>query len=124
MKHLVILKQPYFDMLLSGEKTVESRWSMHKIAPYNKVSVGDVLYLKETGKNVKYKCLVSDVKFFELDKEKVDFIKEKYNKYIRIKDFSECYKKNYCTLIWVSNIETIKEMKVKRSNGAGWIIMN
>ena len=41
MKHIAILKQPFFNMVLNGEKTIESRWSMHKVAPYNKVSVGD-----------------------------------------------------------------------------------
>ena len=124
MKHLVILKQPYFNMILNKEKTIESRWSVHKIAPYNKVNIGDTLYLKETGKNVYYKAKCSDVKFFELNKETVDMIKEKYNEYIKIKDFSECYNKNYCTLVWINDIEKISEMKVKRSNGAGWIIMN
>ena len=111
-------------MILKKEKTIESRWSVHKIAPYNKVNIGDTLYLKETGKNVYYKAKCSDVKFFELNKETVDMIKEKYNEYIKIKDFSECYNKNYCTLVWISNIEKINEMKVKRSNGAGCIIMN
>lgn len=46
MEHLVILKQKYFEMVLSGEKTIESRWSMNKCAPYGKVGVGDTIWLK------------------------------------------------------------------------------
>lgn len=124
MKHLVILKQPYFNMILSGEKTIESRWSVHKIAPYNKVKIGDILYLKETGKNVYYKAICSDVKFFEITHEVINMIKEKYGDGIKMRDYSDCYNKKYCSLIWISNIEKIEEMKVKRSNGAGWIIMD
>ena len=39
MKHIAILRQPFFDMVLSGEKTIESRWSMNKVAPYNKINI-------------------------------------------------------------------------------------
>ena len=46
MKHLAILRQPFFDMVLNGEKTIESRWSMNKIAPYKKVNIGDEILLK------------------------------------------------------------------------------
>ena len=62
MKHIAILKQPFFNMVLNGEKTIESRWSMHKVAPYNRVSVGDEILLKETGKDVTATAKVKDVK--------------------------------------------------------------
>lgn len=52
MQHIAILRQPFFNMVLSGEKTIESRWSIHKVAPYGKVGVGDEILLKETGKDV------------------------------------------------------------------------
>lgn len=55
-KHIAILKQPFFDMVLSGEKTIESRWGMHKVAPYNKVSVGAKILLKETGQGRNGNC--------------------------------------------------------------------
>ena len=38
------------EVMEEGEKTIESRWSMHKVAPYGKVSVGDEILLKETAK--------------------------------------------------------------------------
>lgn len=37
-------------MVLNGKKTIESRWSMHKIAPYDKENIGDLILLKETVK--------------------------------------------------------------------------
>ena len=82
MKHLAILKQPFFNMVLSGEKTIESRWSMNKIAPYNKVNVGDEILLKETGKNVTATAKVKNVKYYELTPEKVENIRIKYGKQI------------------------------------------
>ena len=64
MKHIVILKEPYFSMVLRGEKTIESRWSMHKVAPYQKVQVGDEILIKKTGQPVTVKAEVADVQYF------------------------------------------------------------
>jgi len=62
MKHVAILKQPFFDMILSGDKTIESRFLMNKIVPFNKVSIGDEIYLKQTGKQVTAKAEVEKVR--------------------------------------------------------------
>ncbi len=126
MKHIVILRQPFFDMVLSGEKTIESRWSMMKIAPYGKVAVGDELLLKETGKAVTAIAKVNKVVFYELTPQKVEEIRTKFGKQIgvdRFEDWESTYQKKYCTLIWVSDIRRIEPLSVPRSNGAGWIVL-
>lgn len=74
MKHIVILTQPFFDMILNGEKTIESRWSMNKIMPYKKVNIGDELLLKLTGKTVNATANVKDVKYYELTPQVVEEI--------------------------------------------------
>ena len=127
MRHLAILRQTFLNMILSGEKTIESRWSMHKIAPYNKLSIGDEILLKETSKDVIATAKVKDFKYFELTPKIADEIKQKYDKEIGVYKFEnwENYRnKKYCTLIWLENVEKVKPFKVKRSNGAGWIVIN
>lgn len=52
MKHIAIFRQPFFDMVLCGEKTIESRWSKNKIAPYHRVNIGDDILLKLSGSPV------------------------------------------------------------------------
>ncbi len=126
MKHIVILKQTFFNMILSGEKIIESRWSMHKIAPYNKVSIGDEILIKETGKSVTATAKVKEVKYFELTPEIAEEIRIKYGKEIGIdkfKDWQNILQKKYCTLIWLSDVKTIDPIKVQRSNGSGWIVL-
>ncbi len=126
MKHIAILKQPFFNMVLNGEKTIESRWSMHKVAPYNKVSVGDKILLKETGKDVTATAKVKDVRYYELTPQIVEDIKIKYGKEIeteKFEDWQTTLQKKYCTLIWLDDVKKIKPIKVQRSNGAGWIAL-
>lgn len=40
MKHIAILRQPFFDLVLSGQKTIESRFSMKKVVPLAKSKWG------------------------------------------------------------------------------------
>ena len=124
-KHIAILKQPFFDMVLSGEKTIESRWSMHKVAPYNKVSVGDKILLKETGKDVTATAIAKKVQYYELTPQLVEEINQKYGKEIgtsKFKDWQATLQKKYCTLIWLGDVKKVDPIKVKRSNGAGWLV--
>ena len=125
MKHIAILKQPFFNMVLSGEKTIESRWSQNKCAPFNKVNVGDTILLKETGKNVTAMATVKKVKYYNLTPQIVEQIRIKYGKLIgtsKFKDWESTLNKKYCTLIWLTNVKQINEIVVPRSNGAGWIV--
>lgn len=126
MEHLVILKQKYFEMVLSGEKTIESRWSMNKCAPYEKVGVGDTIWLKETGKDVTVCATAGRVEFFELTPEIVDQIRIEHGKEIgtdKFEDWQGTLHKKYCSLIWLEDVKRVDPIKVKRSNGAGWIVL-
>lgn len=126
MQHIAILRQPFFNMVISGEKTIESRWSMHKVAPYGKVGVGDEILLKETGKNVTATAKVKDVKYYELTPEMVEEIRIKYGKQIgtdKSEDWKDTLQKKYCTLIWLEDVKHISPIKVQKSNGAGWIVV-
>ncbi len=127
MKHIVILRQPFFDMILSGEKTIESRFSFNKTAPYGKVNIGDTLYFKQTGKTVTANAKVKDIKYYELTPQKVEEIRIKFGKQIgtdKFKDWQTTLTKKYCTLIWFKDLTLINEMQVPRSNGAGWIVVD
>ena len=126
MKHIAILRQPFFDMVLNGEKTIESRWAMHKVAPYGKVKVGDEILLKETCKDVTATAKVGEVKFYELTPEIVEEIRKQYGKQIgtdKFEDWQGTLQKKYCTLIWLEDVKRINPIKVPRSNGAGWILV-
>ncbi len=126
MKHIAILRQPFYDMVLSGEKTIESRWSMHKVAPYNKVSKGDTILIKETGKDVTATAKVQEVRYYELTPKKVEEIRQEYGRQIgtdKFEDWETTLQKKFCTLIWLEDVQKVEPIKVPRSNGEGWICL-
>ncbi len=99
---------------------------MHKIAPYNKVKVGDTIFIKKTSDKVRAKAQVADVRFFILTPVVVNQIREKYGKEICTDYFEnwESYlNKKYCTLIWLKDVTQIKPIEPPKSHGSGWIVL-
>lgn len=113
-------------MVLNGEKTIESRWSMNRSAPYNKVKEGDKILLKRTGCPVTARADVKKVEQYVLTPMLVEEIRIKYGKEIgtdKFEDWQDTINKKYCTLIWLENVKEVEPMEVPRSNGAGWIVV-
>lgn len=47
--HLAILVEPYLQRIMREEKTIESRWSMNRCAPFGQVMPGDAVIFKRSG---------------------------------------------------------------------------
>lgn len=61
--HIAIMKRSWRlpEKILSGEKTIETRWYKNKVAPWDRISVGDQIYFKDSGEQVTVKAVVSAV---------------------------------------------------------------
>jgi hypothetical protein len=65
LNHLVILRPPYLDMILSGEKTVESRLTRRRHPAAQRCSPGDTLYLKRAGGDIEGRAIVAAIHVYE-----------------------------------------------------------
>jgi hypothetical protein len=65
MQHVAILHRQYLDAILGGSKTVESRLSATKSAPFGRVQPGDMIHFKETGGQFRATAVVAGVMTFE-----------------------------------------------------------
>ena len=63
--HLAILAPGWTELILDGSKTIESRFTKVRCAPFGKVHEGDSVYLKESGGLVKGMFTVAKVETFE-----------------------------------------------------------
>lgn len=63
--HLAILTPGWIELILDGSKTIESRFTKVRCAPFGKVNEGDRVYLKESGGLVKGMFTVAKVETFE-----------------------------------------------------------
>ena len=119
MEHLAIMTHGYIEKILSGMKTIESRFSANRIAPYGKISKGDIVYLQETGKKVTASFNVCDVLYFSnLSPETISDIKQQYGKEICADDEFWEKKQNsrYATLIFISDPQLIEPFEVYKKD--------
>jgi len=134
MTHIAIMKKSWnlIDKILSGEKTIESRWYKAKFAPWNRIEKGDTVYFKDSGEPVTAKAKVDKVlQFDDLNKEKFEEIIEKYADQICFKnrEYNEYYQsKKYCILIFLKGAQELDKPFDIDKTGYGmstaWMCMN
>ena len=132
MDHLAILakKRKLLSKIISSEKNIESRWYKFKRTPYDNISVGEMIYFKDSGDPVTVKAKVSEVLFFQdLNLEKIKWILEKYGKNIGILSSfpPELIGKKFCTLIFLHEVEEIKPFNIDKTGYglmAAWITID
>lgn len=124
--HVVIMTKKWglIPKILSGHKTLESRWYLHKALPWDKIEVGDTVYFKNAGEAIIARAEVSGVEQFEnLTAEKVASLLIKYGKNdglgIESGEFDFYYErfkqKKYCLIIHLKNAETIEPFQIDKS---------
>ncbi len=132
MDHLAILdkKRKLLQKIISGEKTIESRWYKFKKTPYQQIKTGDTIYFKDSGEPVNVKAKVSKTFFFDnLDESKIKNIITQYGERIgiSISSVDRLVGKNFCTLMFLENVEQIPPFEVnKKGYGmmAAWITVD
>lgn len=133
MDHVAILKKSWglSKKILSGEKTIESRWYKTKYVPWDKIKPGDNVYFKDSGEPVSIRVRVTKVlQFGNLNSKKTRQILRKYAKsnlgigHIMPQIKRYVYGKNYCVLIFFDSVKKIRPFHViRRGFGlrAAWI---
>jgi len=128
MDHIAILNPKWglLPKILSGEKTIESRWYVNRVSPYkeffeNPNPKKHKIYFKDSGKPI---TAVSGLKKIEIyDSLTPIKIKEVLNKYYkeigfgknRIDSIANEYKnKNYCILLYLDNPRRIEAFDINK----------
>ena len=119
MEHLAILNKrlKLLQKIISGEKTIESRWYVNKKAPYGCIKKGDIVYFKDSGGPVSVKASVSSVlQFDNLDEAKILQILKKHGKQLGV---DESYAlnlkgKRYCILVFLESVKQIQPFHINK----------
>ena len=124
--HLAIFVEPFLEFILDGSKTVESRFSSRRFAPYQKAKAGDILLLKRTSGPVVGLCRVSQVWYYELDPPTFKDIKEKFSEALCATE-SDFWKKResarYATLMKVEKPYGITPFPISKRDRRGWVVI-
>jgi len=124
--HLAILNEPYLQYILDGDKTIESRFSKHRIRPYQKVAEGDILILKRSSGPVVAVCSVTEVQFFELNSAVREMLQQRYTTPLCATDpafWKERENKNYATLMGVGDVLRLPDLSCGKKDRSGWVTL-
>lgn len=133
-KHLAILTRNAIKAIISGEKTVEARFSRKKIPPFGAVGVGDIIYMKPPGEELTGQFEVTKVISLEgIDKDDWDWIKGKFGQKISFGSIAEMknyYKEHqdakYATIINIGKVEQFitSPIKIIKRDLRGWLVID
>lgn len=82
MDHVAIMKKSWHltEKILTGEKSIETRWYKNRVKPWGCINPGDTIYFKDSGEPVTVKATVEKVEqFAELNEHEIQRILNKYS---------------------------------------------
>ncbi|MDO8573875.1 MAG: hypothetical protein Q7R77_03945 [Candidatus Daviesbacteria bacterium] len=127
-KHLAIFKGSAGEAILTGQKTIESRFSRVKSVPFGVISSGDLVYIKPSGKDIIGQFRVKKVIFLDgLDSSDLSDLRNLYEKRLAVeKDYWEKHKNaRYGTLIFIGDSSRFITSPVKfpKKDLRGWVVL-
>jgi ASC-1-like (ASCH) protein len=125
--HLAIVREPYLSLVLEGQKTIETRFSIHRQAPYEQIDKEDIILLKQPSGPIIGLCQVSDAWFYKLNQNSWHIIKNDFFKEILIQDqqfWDDREDASYATLIRVQHVlPLIPPINCPKRDRRGWVVL-
>jgi ASC-1-like (ASCH) protein len=124
--HLVIIKKPYLNAILKGQKQIELRMYKTRNNAFGRVFPGDKLFLKQSAGPVCGTATVETVKNYEnLTPGKIIEIKQQYNHAIGANDEHWQNKMDckFCFLVWLKEIKSIEPMRIEKKDWRAWVVL-
>ena len=130
--HLAILTPGWIDLILDGSKTIESRFTKVRCAPFGKVHEGDSVYLKESGGLVKGMFRVAGVETFEnLNRSGIQVIYERCGQAIFYQAFTQFFPpekwqvSKHATLIHISDpVRFVTPFPFPKRDPRAWVVLD
>lgn len=123
--HLAIFVEPYLGLLLEGKKTVESRFSINRHPPFERVKTGDILIVKKAGGPVCGICKVANVWFYRLNPRTWPEI-ERHAEALCMDGSSFWEKKkaaSFATLMQVEDVLRVEEFAIYKEDPRSWVVI-
>jgi hypothetical protein len=123
--HLAVLIEPFLGYVLQGRKTVESRFSKHCIAPYQRIEKGDLVLLKAAGGPVVWHFTAAWIQCSELDEGSLADVQARHGQAICADEefWRSRVGRRYVTLVGVEEPRALAPIKVAKSDRRGWIVL-
>lgn len=123
--HIAVMREPYLSYVLSGKKTVESRFLQHRRPPYQRVNRGDVLLFKAQSGPIVGTALVGSASHYAIDPDVWRFIQGRFSSALCADEqfWEERQNAKYCSLIRVRCTTRIDPILIDKRDRRGWVVL-
>jgi len=126
-RHLAIFNPEAVNLIFAGKRKIEGRFSQIKIAPYAKVSAGDVVLIKLAGEKIVGQFLVDRVIYFDHPQiQELEELKKKYGRGLALtKTFwLDKEKINFATLMFIKSVtKFIIAPQIPKRDLRPWVVL-
>lgn len=121
--HLAIFAEPFLSMVFSGAKTIESRFSRNRCAPFGEIGDGDVILLKEVAGPICGLALARRTWCYDLAAEPIDGIRRRFGTRIGADDnfWASRAEALYATVIELDAPAAIAPLACDKRDRRGWV---
>ncbi len=125
--HLAVFNEPFLTMIFSGEKEIESRFSINNVAPFSRVRKGDIIIIKKSGGNIEGVFLAGETLYFSnLTQERLSQIEQQYGKkigwHVDPDFFSNKSSANYLSLIFIDKVRKCVS-ETSKADRTAWSVL-
>jgi hypothetical protein len=124
--HLAVMHEPYLSYVLAGRKSVESRFSRHRVAPFGQVGLGDLLLLKSQSGPVTGVARVAHVDSYRLDPVIWASIRNRFSAALCVTDerfWVERREARYATLMRLAAALAVEPLVLEKRDRRPWVVL-
>ena len=124
--HLAVMHEPYLSYVLAGRKSVESRFSRHRVAPFDQVGLGDLLLLKSQSGPVTGVARVAHVDSYRLDPVIWASIRNRFSAALCVTDerfWVERREARYATLMRLTAALAVEPLVLEKRDRRPWVVL-
>lgn len=122
--HLAVMLEPFLTYILNGRKTIESRFAKNAIAPYQNITIGDLVLLKSGPVVGSFR--VSSIRFITLYDGDLERVRREHAQAICAEDdefWDARADKRYATLMGVDDVRVLPAVSVSKRDMRGWVVL-
>ncbi len=123
--HLAVLREPYLTLILMKRKTIESRFSITRRAPYQSVRPNDTLLLKLSSGPILGIARIDQADFYPLNPSTLSTLIQEFSHHLAVPNnfWKSQHHKRYATLVHLSNVRSLPSIPCHKPDRRAWVIL-
>lgn len=123
--HLAVVVEPYLGFILSGQKTIESRFSVRPMPPYGRVERGDIVLMKQSGGPIVGMFTAGSAWEYRLDAGSWGELRRTFAEALCAQSgfWEQRASAEYATLIRVLEPRQLAPLAIPKRDRRGWVVM-